>query len=248
MSPQPQKGPVEGGLSCSPLRVADDPNPIENLRQVLSSFNHRCRNSLNGIKIGLYLFKHKVDGPMPASWSDLERSYQEIEVLFDRLQMIYRPLSLTVVRSPMGRLIDERLPAWRSWFGIRGKTLELTRPAVDPPGDFDPMHLGMGLDAFVASRAALGHAAWKTQLSWGIADGFFEVRWQESRPMNGSLGSKHENGQVEHSRAKGRIESLAHSLLGRIIAEHGGFLESIDDPAFSVTIRWPQFQCSDPRR
>ena len=89
--------------------------------------------------MSLYLFKREVDGPMPGDWLELERAYQELEVLFDRLQMIYRPLSLTLVRSPLGRLFDERLPSWRSWFKLRGRTLDLGPPEVDLPGDFDPM-------------------------------------------------------------------------------------------------------------
>jgi hypothetical protein len=171
--------------------------------------------------------------------------YQEMEVLFDRLQLIYRPLSLTVVRSPLGRLIEERLPTWRSWLGRQGRTLELTRPPVDLPGDFDPMHLGMGLDAFIGSRAEAGRPLWKTRLSWGIADGSFEVQWEESLPANGSRVHKHENGRTEGSRPEDKSDSLAHPLLKRIVAAHGGFVETAVDPAFVVKLRWPRFQPSE---
>ena len=96
---------------------------------MLSSFNHHCRNSLNGIKMSLYLFKREAGGPMPGSWLELERIVSSSSsVLFDRLQVIYRPLTLTLVRSPLGRLVDERLPSWRSWFQPSG-TCARSRPA-----------------------------------------------------------------------------------------------------------------------
>ena len=77
MSPQPQEGLAEDELSCSILRLVDDPERIETLRQMLRSFNHQCRNSLNGIKMSLYLFKREAGGPMPSaglSWSVLTKS------------------------------------------------------------------------------------------------------------------------------------------------------------------------------
>jgi signal transduction histidine kinase len=173
MSPQPHAQPAEEGLSCSTFPAVDDPERIGHVREMLSSFNHRCRNSLNGIKMSLYLFKRERAGPIPGCLGELERSYQQLEVLFDRLQVIYRPLTLTLVRSPLGRFFDERLPFWRSSFSLRGLTLDLDRPADDLPGDFDPMYLGLGLDAFVAWRAEAGQPNGKPVLSWRIVDGSF---------------------------------------------------------------------------
>ncbi len=129
MSPQPHDGPAEEGLSSSTLRSDDDPEQIErppaNAEQLQSSMPQ--------------LAQRHQDEPLPLQarsrwtdarcWIELERTYQELERLFDRLQVIYRPLSLTLVRSPLGRLVNERLPSWRSWFNLRGRTLD-----VDPPG------------------------------------------------------------------------------------------------------------------
>ena len=89
---------------------------VGNLGDMLSCFNHRCRNSLNGIKMSLYLFKRELGASMPGTLGELERSYYQLEVFFDRLQMVYRPLSLTLVRSPLGRFFNEQLPSWRSRF------------------------------------------------------------------------------------------------------------------------------------
>ena len=56
---------------ASILRLVDDPERVECLRKMLSSFNHQCRNSLNGIKMSLYLFKREAGGPMPSAGSNL---------------------------------------------------------------------------------------------------------------------------------------------------------------------------------
>jgi hypothetical protein len=248
MNAQPHDGTAGDVLCGSTLRMNDNLKGPENVWQMLSSFNHRCRNSLNGIKMSLYLFKREMDGPVPGQWQELERAYQEIELLFDRLQMLYRPLSLTVVRSPIGRLIDERLPTWRSWFGARGRTLEFTRPSVDLPCDFDPMHLGLGLDAFVRSRAESGRGPWKTQLTWGISEGLFEIRWEEQIAPKGCDERAHESGRPGGAASCGKSDALAHPLLKRIVAAHGGFVETTTNPAFVVKVRWPRFQSPESSR
>ncbi len=122
----------------------------------------------------------------PPCWVELEQTYQEIERLFDRLQMIYRPLSVTMVRSPLGQLVAERLPSWRSWFTPNGLTLEVDPPEQEVPGDFDPMHLGLGLDAFVAWRAVQCSAMGNPRLSWRIDAGCFEIAWSEGQSQSPS--------------------------------------------------------------
>jgi hypothetical protein len=242
MSSQSHAMSAEEGLSCSALPAVDNPKRIGDLREMLSSFNHRCRNSLNGIKMSLYLFKREAGGSIPGCLGELERSYQQLEVLFERLQVIYRPLSLTLVRSPLGRFFDERLPSWRNCFSRQGRTLDLARPADDLPGDFDPMYLGLGLDAFVAWRAESGGAIRDAVLSWRVAAGSFELRWEERRSANGSRADDRDNRQSQPSRSDQGIDSLAHPLLRRIVAAHGGSVETTCDPAFVTTIRWPRFQ------
>ena len=246
MIPQSHAGPAEEGLLCSALSAVENPERICHLREMLSRFNHRCRNSLNGIKMSLYLFKREVGEPMPGSWGELERSYQQLEMLFDRLQVIYRPLTLTVVRSPLGRFFDERLPSWRACFKLPGRSLELARPADDLPGDFDPMYLGIGLDAFVAWRAEAGRLSGSPILSWTVIDGSLEFRWHERRLANGSRTPERENEQSQGFRTGEQIDSLAHPLLKRIIAAHGGSMETSCDAGFVTTVRWPRFQVREP--
>ena len=78
--------------------------------------------------MSLYLFRREARGAVPDCWGDIETIYHDIEHLFDHLQTIYRPMPITVVRSPLEDLIDHHVPKWRSWFESRGRTLQLDRP------------------------------------------------------------------------------------------------------------------------
>jgi hypothetical protein len=211
-------------------------------------FNHQFRNSLNGIKMGLYLFKREAGGPLPGCWTGLARLYEEIERSFDRLQMIYRPLSLTVVRSTLGLLISERLPSWRTWFDSDGRALVVERPDDDGSGDFDPTYLSLGLDAFVAWRAAQTQSNWHARLSWRIADGHFEIVWNDVPWRCGAAVVEHANGTTAGQGPSIGIDSLALPLLARIIEAHGGSVEARRDPAFRITLRWPRFQSGETAR
>jgi hypothetical protein len=215
---------------------------------MLSSFNHRCRNSLNGIKMSLYLFKREIGGPRPNSLCELERSYQQIEALFDRLQMLYRPLSLTLVRSPLGRFFDERLNLWQSWFSVRGRTIEISRPTDDLPCDFDPMLMALGLDAFAAWRAEACPAASHAVLTWRIADGSPELTWSERCPGNNGSPRAGENGTDRTRDANVEFDSLAQVLLKRVILAHRGCLEFSCEPGLVMTLRWPRLQSVEPAR
>lgn len=242
MSPQPHQGLAEDELSSSILRLVDDPERVECLRKMLSSFNHQCRNSLNGIKMSLYLFKREAGGPMPKCWLELERTYQELERLFDRLQVIYRPLSLTLVRSPFGQLVSERRPSWASCFDARGRTFDIAPPGDDGPIDFDPMYLGLALDAFIAWRGDAGHANFETRLSWKIEDGSLEVTWTEAPSARVCLAAESHRGGVNGSRPLGQIDSLALPLLARIVSAHRGLLETSSEPEFTMRLQFPRFQ------
>jgi len=233
---------AEGGLSSAILPWVEKPERIGDLRQFLSGFTHRCRNSLHGIKMSLYLCRRGVEGPAPDSWARLERTYQETERLFDRLQEIYRPMSATMVRSSLGQLLAERLPIWRSWFAARGRTLEADPPAEEGLGDYDPMRLGSGLDAFIAWRLEDGPSCGNVRLAWRVCQGWFEVEWSEvDRQIPAGVGSQG-NPRSDHSGDSRSGDSLALPLLARIASAHGGRVVFGRDPAFHLTVRWPQLQ------
>jgi hypothetical protein len=171
----------------------------------------------------------------------LEQTFQEIERLFDRLQVIYRPLSVTMVRSPLGQLVAERLPSWRSLFTPNGRTLEVDPPWQEGSGDFDPMHLGLGLDAFVAWRADKSSANGNPRLSWRIDAGFFEIAWREGRSQNPGFSQERETRLTEETSPRIGVDCLALPLLARIVSAHGGYHETTRDPAFGLKLRWPRF-------
>ena len=224
----------------------DTPEEPCRLRQMLGSFNHRCRNSLNGIKMGLYLFKREAVGPMPTCLVELARIYGEVEQSFDRLQLLYRPMPVNMVRSSFGLLVSERLPQWRSCFTGDGRTLDIDRPNYDDSGDFDPTYLELSLDAFISWRADAGHPKRRSRLSWRVADGSFQVSWDEIRPATHMSDEEQAVCVSQGSRPAGRVHCLALPLLARVAVAHGGHLETTREPSFGVKICWPRFQAKRP--
>jgi hypothetical protein len=224
----------------------DEAQDGENVRSMLSSFNHRCRNSLNGIKMGLYLFKRQTTGPMHQCWPELVQTYDEIERLFDQLQVIYRPMVLSTVRSRLGLLVGERSRAWSSLFGGKGQTLTIIPPETDDPGDFDPMYLGLGLDAFIAWRARAVRPTPRSSLSWRIANDHFEVRWDEGHVSAGTPCRKAELTSAPGQPQSTRVDSLAWPLLARVVAAHEGTVETTHELAFKAMLCWPRFRLGQP--
>jgi hypothetical protein len=244
MSPQPHEGPADEGLSSSFLRIVHDPEQVEGLRTVLGGFCHRCRNSLNGIKMSLYLFRREARGAVPDCWGEIETLYHEIEHLFDHLQTIYRPMPITMVRSPLDDLIDHHIPKWRSWFESRGRTLQLDRPDREISADFDPAQLGAGLDALAAWRAEAGDARAMTRVTWGATDGSIELCWDEVLSGDPPQAFEPPDGFVacDGTSSSRRVDLLVLPVLARIVAAHGGRLDRTQDSACGVRLRWPQFQ------
>lgn len=244
MSPRPHEGPAEEGLSSSLLQIAHDPERLDRLRSILSGFCHRCRNSLNGIKMSLYLFRREARGAVPDCWGELEAIYHQVEHLFDHLQTIYRPMALAMVRSPLDELMGHHGPKWRSWFESRGRALELDAPESEVCGEFDPAQLGVGLDAMASWRAEAGEVGTLTRIGWEVRDGWIEIRWLENDapgrcdPVEfGCAGGKR-----EASPSSRCVDALALPLLARIIAAHGGRVRCVGQPSFGLSIGWPQSQ------
>jgi hypothetical protein len=243
---KPRSHPVPAEPGSEPAPPLSEAGELENAKQILRRFNHRCRNSLSGLKMGLYLSQLEVEGPMPRCWTELARSYGEIEQLFDRLQVIYQPFSISLVRSSLGLLVAEHLPAWRSSLSATGRTLDAIPTGHDASGDLDPMYLGMGLDAFVAWRAEAGVPECSCRLSWRLAKGWFEVSWREARPKDEFRGRECHSSAARPPRSCLCANSLALALLARIVAAHGGSLQTTNDPVFSIKLGWPQFRDRAP--
>jgi hypothetical protein len=247
MSPQSrEESPEEGFGSATSTTVPTGAPANPDLGpRLLRHFSHRCRNTLSGIKLGLYLLKKEQEGRSPSRWTELGRTYDEIEKLFDKLQRIYQPTSLTVVRSPLGQLFAEWLPLWRSRYAAWGRTILVDPPQREFPGDFDPTHLGFGLDAFVAWRAESADSR-EPRLAWRGIGGHFEISWQES-PVEGHNGQTRSQRSSPDSSPADCTGSMALLLLARVAADHNGQLEARSEPALDVTVRWPQFRTPTPK-
>jgi hypothetical protein len=240
MSAPSQEGPAEPESTGARAVSCGDLSGPDAFQQALRRYNHRCRNSLSAIKMGLYLFERESTLPMTPRFSELSLVYEDVERLFDRLQMIYRTSGLTWVRSPLGQLISERVPSWRAWFSARGRNLEIDLPLHDDPGDFDPMYLGSGLDAFAAWRASVGNRGRHSRLSWQIHAGCFEIFWNEPAHPAACGVRKEREGHSERPEALASTDSVALLLLERVASAHGGHLETSREPSFGVKVCWPQ--------
>jgi hypothetical protein len=245
MSPQPHEGPAEQDrLSGSVSPVVTEPERNDCARQLLSGFSHRCRNQLNGIKMSLYLFRREARGKIPECWDEIERSYRQVESLFDNLQAIYRPTALTMVRCSLGQLMTDHEPILRSSLRSKGRALGLEPPEQESAGDFDPIQLGIGLDALAKWRAEAGESKSHTRIAWRTFDGFFEICWEEfpAEFGHGPSTTAREGGADVDPRPCRRVESLAELLVSRIIAAHGGRLEKSCETSLRWILRWPLHQ------
>jgi hypothetical protein len=212
------------------------------LRDQVSGFSHRCRNVLNGLKMSLFLIKREAAHPLPSWWAEVEEKYRSIEVLFDQLQAIYRPLALTPVRASFGSLVQDRRRSWSGWFETAGRTLAIAPPDQETAGEFDPMCLGAGLDAFVGWRVGAMGPEHQAHLTWTAKAPAIEVVWHESR-LHGRRGDgRCRLGEAQQRTPAGAVASLALPLLARVITAHQGSLEQIGEREFEVVMRWPLSQ------
>jgi hypothetical protein len=228
----------QDGLAEALCRIVADPGRVEALHHVLGPFCHRGRNILNTLKISLYLARRKeASGGGPESlWHEVEERYRVVEDFFDRLQMIWRPLPLAVVRLPLSLLLEDRRSAWVARFAATERLLRIDRAGEDDPGDYDPNCLGIALDAFVDWRAAVGTGGGEVRLRWWTEAGRFELHWQE--PVGRSRARSKPGVPADCGGA------LALPLLGRAVAAHGGTMELVEPSGRDVRISWPQCACA----
>ena len=232
------------GLSCSLLRIVQDERMLEQLRRELSSFSHRCRNLLSGMKMSLYLMRREAAGALPSWWEDIERNYRGIEQLLDELQSMYRPMPLTVVRAPFRSLVRDRESSWREWFTKVGATLEINPPVEESVGSLDPMCLRMGCDALVGWRAFTLRPGHVGRLSWHTADGWLHACWQEAPAMARAPEKPLDSLANDRSTQPAGQWMLALPLLARVVKAHGGAVHWTRFPAFEVRFGWPLEQAT----
>jgi hypothetical protein len=241
MCPLSRETSVEEGLSGSLLRIVQDERQTEQLREGLRAFSHRCRNLLSGMKMSLHFVRRGSDKPLSARWTEVEQTYATIEQLFDRLQSIYRPMKLTLVRARFASMVESRGEFWRQWLGAGGATLVVTPPEDDTACEFDPMHLSMALDTLVCWRGSVLSEGDAAHLNWRIDEELLEVTWRESRSGSDQDAARKPRAHFGAS-GSSTIHSLAMPLLARVMSAHRGSMEWKKDQAFEIRLRLPLHQ------
>jgi hypothetical protein len=196
------------------------------------------------VKICLYLARRQETTPGGSDdlWAEVEQRYRTVEEFFDRLQMLWRPLSQALVRIPLSLLLEDRRSRWAAQFAARDRVLQMRATGTDDAGDYDPNSLGVALDAFVAWRAAVGEGDRDARLRWQTHERRFALEWDEPRAPLRTRG----RARTATASSAIRPESLALPLLGRVIAAHGGVMELVEPSVGHLRLSWPQIAQSVP--
>ncbi len=237
MCPRPHDGTAEAGLSCALLQFVHAEHQIDQLRHGLSEFSHRCRNLLNGMKMGLYFLRKSEQRALPAWWVEVEEGYRSIELLFETLQRIYRPMPLTTIRASFGSLVRDRQRSWSDRIEAGGRSLHFLPPEEEQAGEFDPICLGMAIDAFVDWRSKAMAQDRHARIRWETTDGFFDVTWEER--AGNDHGSPSSSRGASSSPGAFTTAELALPLLVRVLTAHAGVVHWTQQPDFQVHFRWP---------
>lgn len=219
------QAPNQDQLAATLIKVVSDPMKVRDLHEILGGFCHQCRNSLNTIKLSLYLTRRAAQEPAGLDWNHLDERYRDVETIFDRLHTLCRPMTLNVIRAPLGLIFEDRGPTWQSAMAARDRRLTLVSNSEHDVGEFDPIRLSQGLDSFVLWRSKLGDPGQPATLCWEIRESRFAVDW-------------HEPG-VPYQPDSHRSDSLALPLLARVVAAHGGAVALDHRHGFHLGASWP---------
>lgn len=222
---------TQGDLASSLSRIAANPEMVSALHEIMGGFCHQCRNILNSLKLSLYLANRDASASTIPGWSDLEGRYRSVELLFDRLQTLCRPMNLSSIHASLALVVQDRSRAWTEAMATRGRTLTLVPPTGSDVGDFDPVRLPEALDAFVLWRSHAGEPGQPATLCWAAVDDRFELTWSE--PSAWGLGETGAGGPPD------RADALALPLLARVISAHRGSLTLSLRDGLHLGACWP---------
>lgn len=219
---------------CDALLGFVDDHRLGSLESGLRGFNHRFRNLLNGLRMGLYLARRNGLGADSPRWGRIDQAYAAIEQFQNRLQSVYQAVPLTPIVGRFGALVNERGPSWIDRFRQNGNALILEAPERESEGRFDPMFLGAALDNFVAWRAETLPGEGRATLRWSVDRDGFAVDWSEE------AGERSEPpAETDPNRLSATTAALSLPLLARVVAEHGGRLSWSRQPRVEARLRWP---------
>lgn len=216
-------------LAGSLIDVVANPLKVSALHDILGGFCHQCRNTLNSLKLSLYLAKRDPSHATTAYWGELEERYRAVERLFDRLQAICRPMTLTPIKASLSLIMEERGPGWIEAMAARGRCLTLMPPTETDVGEFDPVRLPEGLGTFILWRAEVGETGQPAQLRWGTREDQFVIDWDEPTAL----------GLAGPAEASDQTDPLALPFLVRVIAAHGGTLTLDNHDGLHLGATWP---------
>ncbi len=221
-------GVVVDDLTGHFLAVATDGDRSRDLSQALRVFFHDARNTLNSLKIGLYVARRGAAGTA-STWDELDQSYRGLEQLIDRLQTICRPIELSTITGDLGPWLEESRPSWSSRLASIGRRLDWSPPPTPAVGRFDPRRLIQGLDALVAWRSGEGGGDEPARLAWAGDAGRFLLEWSEDGPA-----------PAEPLEGRDcRSVSMALPLLAHVMTAHGGSLAVSRRGGLVVRLSWP---------
>lgn len=219
----------EGDLARTLVGVVSNPSKTHALHEILGGYCHQCRNTLNSLKLSLYLSKRDPTHVASPQWGELDEQYKAVESIFDRLQAICRPLVLTPIRASLSLILNERKPFWTETMAARSRILTLVPPHSSDVGDFDPNWLADALNSFVHWRAAVGEFGQPAQLGWSIYEDQFLIEWDEPSAR----------GFVSVGPEASRSDPLALPLLARVVTAHGGQMTLNTHDGLHLRVSWP---------
>lgn len=231
--------PPNPGLARLLGRVASDHRRADHLHQILRWYCHESRNSLNSLKMSIYLAKRTGGASAAVAWADVEARYDELERYVDRLHRLCRPTALSPIRAPLDLLFEERREAWRSELAARGLRLELQSPASPAVGSFDPALLGAALDDLVSWRARLGVPGTAVRLGWSAEADTLHVDWSEP-------GGRPRRRRPQVQGGPDALSVFCLPLLTRVVTLHGGTVKASERGCWRLELRWPSTAAGTP--
>jgi hypothetical protein len=216
---------ADGSLAKQLLEAARDPMLRHSVYLQLGEYCHQCRNRLNSLKLSLFLAtKHSTDG-LRRDWTTIEREYLELERIVDRVQTIFRPMTLTRVTIALDLFFEDRREEWTRLISAGGGELEWLRPRSRGLASIDVVRMGQALDALVHWRAGECSPDGVARLRWWVEAGTAHVSWEDSDSSPTSPASD------------GPTWTLP--LIARVVEAHGGEFRLSDDKTWRLDLSWP---------